>query len=491
MFQTEKDIFRRKNWLFMISWAIIMTVLDLAYIGEFIKGNRNLAEVIFLIAVSVIPYLLTCFYYKKTDGLGRKIADFGIASFCTYVFVTIFHANTVSNVLFFVPYILCLQIYSNLKINLRFTFIAFAEVIFAIIYWSKVKGWSGGMYMAIYETYIAVYILLIVYSSISSKILSRSNAWRLGRIEEQAANAEQRTNSILDTSNEVAAQIQQIKSSIDINTDLVEQMNRSMGDVNKGMEDVSDSLSAQINATVTIQQTVNKVAKLASDLTVNSKESKETVELSGKNIQQLRKITKRVKEDSIQVNDQMKSLVEKANTVRSVIDVIEEIATQTNLLALNASIEAARAGEAGKGFAVVANEIRGLADSTQNSITKIGQILLELEESAMQSDQRVSSMIGGVEEQNARIDETYDSLNQVTEKLLDLIKDMEKISEQMNVVQEETSSVVESVNSVQSVSEDVSQTATEVYKLSNHAKEESMKVSESAMVITESMDKLK
>ncbi len=490
MFQTEKDIFRRKNWLFLICWAIIMVILDLAYIGELIKGDREPYEVIILILVSIIPYALTCIYYKKTDGLGRKIADFGIASYCTYVFITIFHANSVAIAIFFVPYVVCLQIYSNFKINLRFTCISLAEVVFAVIYWIKVRGWTQGMYISIYETLISIYALLILYSAVSSKIQSKSNAWRLGRIEDQAANAERKTERILYTSNEVAAQIQQIKESIDVNTELVDKMNYSMGEVNQGMEEVSNSLTDQINATVTIQQTVNEVANLASELAVNSQESKENVELSGKNIHQVREITKRVKEDSIQVNDQMKSLVEKANTVRSVTDVIEEIATQTNLLALNASIEAARAGDAGKGFAVVANEIRGLADSTQNSITKIGQILKELEESAMHADERVSSMLEGMEQQNAHIDETYESLNQVTDNLLDLMKDMTNISKQMNVVQEETGSVVESVNSVQAVSEYVISTTSDVYKLSNHAKQESRKISESATVITKSMDNL-
>ncbi len=91
----------------------------------------------------------------------------------------------------------------------------------------------------------------------------------------------------------------------------------------------------------------------------------------------------------------VEKLGERSKHIGQIVDTITGIAGQTNLLALNAAIEAARAGEQGRGFAVVAEEVRKLAEQSEDAAKLIAQLIGEIQ---LETGQAVAAMHSGTEE---------------------------------------------------------------------------------------------
>ncbi|MBY6188512.1 methyl-accepting chemotaxis protein [Marinobacter hydrocarbonoclasticus] len=104
--------------------------------------------------------------------------------------------------------------------------------------------------------------------------------------------------------------------------------------------------------------------------------------------------------------------------VGQILDVIRTIAEQTNLLALNAAIEAARAGEHGRGFAVVADEVRALANRTQDSTNEISAIVDNIQTGVGQVTDAAGSSLTQFQALSAQAKEANDALDAIVEAVV-------------------------------------------------------------------------
>ncbi|GAA8738567.1 methyl-accepting chemotaxis protein TlpB [Helicobacter pylori] len=115
-----------------------------------------------------------------------------------------------------------------------------------------------------------------------------------------------------------------------------------------------------------------------------------------------------------ELSSQVEQLSRNADDVKSILDIINDIADQTNLLALNAAIEAARAGEHGRGFAVVADEVRNLAGRTQKSLAEINSTIMVIvqEINAVSSQMNLNSQkMERLSDMSKSVQETYDKMS--------------------------------------------------------------------------------
>ncbi|NIE77318.1 HAMP domain-containing protein [Pantoea sp. Ap-967] len=152
----------------------------------------------------------------------------------------------------------------------------------------------------------------------------------------------------------------------------------------------------------------------------------------------------------------MQHLAGESQRIGSILDVIKSVSEQTNLLALNAAIEAARAGEAGRGFAVVADEVRGLAQRTQQSTEEIEQLICSLHSGTDEVTRLIDDSKRLTEQSVELSRKAGHALGQIT----DTVSSIQGMNQQIATASEEQSVVAEEINrsviSVRDVSDQTS-----------------------------------
>lgn len=242
---------------------------------------------------------------------------------------------------------------------------------------------------------------------------------------------------------------------------MAEQTSTASEDVARSMGDMANGATAQASETQAvsdaigrigegIEETSNAVAKLI----VNADQMKAAGQEGVDSVGELKTISEKVKAQIAVIYDQTNTTNESAQEIHKATELISSIASETNLLALNASIEAARAGESGRGFAVVAEQIKNLAEQSNQSAKTIEGIINNLladTEQAVKTMNTVDAIIGF---QADKVEMTKRVFDKVNNGLIVTMEGVESIARSTKTLDEAKGRVIMSVESLSAIAEE-------------------------------------
>jgi methyl-accepting chemotaxis protein len=299
------------------------------------------------------------------------------------------------------------------------------------------------------------------YQRVNSNEFAHLGAWFnkfLVDINNIFKTANNNATDVFNSSFELSGVADTISSNAQENAAVFEEITSTIEEISAGISNVSDFANTQNDVIKELDNNLKKINEIVNKagLSMNNAVISKDKVLSS--LDKTNKIVGDTKTSIIKLNEDMER-------IKSISEVISDIADQVKLLSLNASIEAARAGEHGKGFSVVADEIGKLSVSTSDEAKAINDLIKVIEKSMRQTVEYVSSSIKEINDSIGNINYFSDRINEVAVLAKEDLNTQEIIKEQSKTVLENSEKITHATVEHSMAIEDISKSIANVNDL--------------------------
>ena len=338
---------------------------------------------------------------------------------------------------------------------------------------------SEDVFSGVKTTTLIALIIVVVLSVITLVLLLRSIKNSVDTILEGArhiAAGDLRSKIMLDGDDEFAHIAHQFNTMVESMQKMIRKIKATATDVAGSSEELTANANQSAQVTQNVAQSITEVAEAAEKQMAIVTKSSATIDDFQHGLEEVitnqrhaREQTQATAQKATEGNSFVQSTVEQMNSIAqtvqqtgeivgklgerskeigNIVEIISNISGQTNLLALNAAIEAARAGEHGRGFAVVAEEVRKLAEESQNASQKISDLIQSIQ---AETSQAVASMEEGrreAEKGKENVTATGESFSEILSMIGDVKKASLAVSERVLQLREDMSTIVDGMSEV-------------------------------------------
>jgi methyl-accepting chemotaxis protein len=276
-----------------------------------------------------------------------------------------------------------------------------------------------------------------------------------------------------------------------------EESGRAVGEIASAVGEVAAGAERQV-------RTVGEARELTEEIVVSTRASAENTAETVRAAEQARAVAEEgasaiaeatdameaVQASSSEVTSVIRDLGAKSEQIGGIVSTITGIAEQTNLLALNAAIEAARAGEQGRGFAVVAEEVRKLAEESQEAARSISGLIDQIQRETGRAVDVVENGARQTQDGAATVEQARTSFLQIGTSVQDMTGRVEQIATAVGEISERANRMEQNMSEVVSVAEQSSASTEQVSASTQQTSASTQEIAASAQELAKTAEEL-